>query len=273
MIVLLVAAVSGGALNEPKFKPNDIRVTTIQSGFKELANVTVDDTPLTATTKTWAVCVATFTPVPAEWSYLRFQFYAYGDGSGDGDPEGATFTATISACNWFGGARQAAILTGTVGAMTLSNNPVGGEVLTGTYKWVDTLVVTAGSEKFTDGFLNAGQGTDDISEYLLDGGGACGVRVVITNMTGQPVTNFSYNSYLISVSNGAVLAMNAAAYGVAQSTNSAVTLYALPSKGFTFNGWQSSDSSDLDLNSNPLIVTMTKNRTVTPKFRRPLRGL
>jgi hypothetical protein len=198
LILLVSFSATFGGLSNPKFRDSASKLETLQTGFIELANVTTDDTALTASTRTWSKCVTDFNQIPENWNTMSFQFYGYGDGDGAGDPENTTFTATIYFVSWFGCAQQVAILTGTIGAVQISNNPAKGAfgdagaafTTQSNYKMADTLAITAGSEKwYYTGRVTDGLGADGVSSYDVDAYGACGVRVIITGMALQNVTN------------------------------------------------------------------------------------
>ncbi|MDO8302237.1 MAG: right-handed parallel beta-helix repeat-containing protein [Sedimentisphaerales bacterium] len=88
------------------------------------------------------------------------------------------------------------------------------------------------------------------------------------DLTIGTITNFSDNSYMVNVTNGGVYVFGATSYGEQQPNTTQITLYAFPNKGHSFVGWTADDVTGLDLAANPLTISMTKNRIVTPTYRR-----
>lgn len=149
--------------------------------------VASDDTLPGADTSLWSN-LEDWVRIPQDWSSISIAVYGYGDGSAEGNPENGTFTATVYLGHEYSGALDVCTVTGSIGQVQMSHDPVtgpGSEYRTGgvadpNYKWAELL--TLSSECWRAPVSVSGK-VNGIGEINVNPFGATHVKVFFTSKT------------------------------------------------------------------------------------------
>jgi hypothetical protein len=187
MILLALAAlvVLGLSLGQASYQPVEYKTFR---GYLHIrpSGVSSNDTLPGLSTSSWTD-VQGWQRIPEDWTSISISIYGYGDGDGAGNPENGTFTATVYLANEFGGAMDVCGVTGAIGQVRMSHDPVigfGSEYAAGTpdtdHKWAE--LMTLASECWRAPVNVAGK-IDGIGEINFAPLGATHVKVFFTAKT------------------------------------------------------------------------------------------